>query len=332
MKHRWVTLIGIFFTVVTLYVAFRGIRFPEVIRTFGELDAVWAGPLVFATLFAIFIRAYRWSVMLKPIREVGVGKTYSATIIGFMANNILPMRLGELVRAYSLGKSAGVSKSSAFATIVVERAFDLLAILLFLGLALLRYSFAPWVALTGYVALGICVLLFLVMALLRWKREATLRLFVSLTGFLPSALGAKLQGYMQRFLDGLEILARGHRLVWVTVLSLATWLAMGVGFYVTGMALDLGLPPDASIVLVVVCALAVMLPSGPGFVGTFEMGARYGLMLFGVDENVAISYALFYHAVTYVSVTLLGLYYLWRENFSLRKAMEEEDAVASGSA
>jgi len=278
--------------------------------------------VVGATILSIWIRAYRWKVLLQPVQQVSVGATYSATMIGFMANNVLPMRLGELVRAYALGRSGGVSKSSAFATIVVERAFDLLAVLLFLGAMLLRYSFAKWVAVTGYIALGSCVGMFAGMALLWWKREQAYRFLVPLLQRLPGGLAGEMEGWVKRFLDGLGILARGHHVLWVTLLSVFTWLAMALSFHYAGMAFGLGLPFEASLVLVVVCALAVMLPSGPGFVGTFEVGARYGLMLFAVPDNLALSYALFYHAVTFVAVTLLGLFHLGRVGFSLKNAVE----------
>jgi hypothetical protein len=328
MKRRWITAVGVLFTLISLYIAFRGIHPRQVLDILGRVNFWWAVPVVLATLVSIWLRALRWKLMLEPVKRVTLAHAYSATMIGFMANNILPMRLGELVRAYALGRNSGVSKSSAFATIVVERAFDLLAILLFLGVMLLRYSFARWVEAAGYVALVACVAMFAVMALLRWKRAATMRVFNSLTARLPEPLEIKANGLMHRFLDGLEVLSRGRHVVLIMVLSLATWLAMAGSYYVAFLAFGLDLPLHASIVMVVLTALAVMLPSGPGFVGTFEVGAKYGLMLFAVGESVALSYALFYHAVQFVPITLLGLYHLWRENFSLRRAVGEEDEEA----
>jgi glycosyltransferase 2 family protein len=322
MKGRWLTAIGAAFTLGSLYVAFRGIHLREVAHTLSQVGIGWAVPILAGTLLSIWIRAYRWKVMLQPIRSVGTGKTYSATMIGFMANNVLPMRLGEVVRAYSLGRSSGVSKSSAFATIVVERAFDLLAILLFLAVMLLKHSFATWVNVAGYLALGGCLGMFVAMGFFRWKKEGTLRVYRRLTARLPEKVARSGEGLLTRFLNGLEVLSRADRLLWVTLLSVATWLAMATGYYFTGLAFHLDLPFDASIVLVTVCALAVMLPSGPGFVGTFEVGARYGLMLYQIPETTALSYALFYHAVQFIPITLLGFYHLWRENLSLRGAVE----------
>ena len=328
VKQRGLAVVGGIFTLVALYIAFRGIHYRDVLETLGETKYWWSVPVLGGTILSIWIRAYRWKVMLEPIQDVPTSRVYAATMIGFMANNILPMRLGELVRAYSLGRTSGISKSSAFATIVVERAFDLLAILFFLGVMLLRYSFARWVQVTGYIALASCLGMFLVMVLLRWKREATMRVFHALVRHLPDSIEERLVGLMHRFLDGLEILARGNRLLWVTVLSVATWLAVALSYYFTFLAFDLTLPLHASIVLVVVTALAVMLPSGPGFVGTFEMGAKYGMLLFGVEAKVALSYALFYHAVQFFPITLLGFYHLWRENFSLARAVQKEEEEA----
>ena len=330
MKHRWLTVLGALITVASLYLAFRGTDIHEVVRSLREVGMVWMIPVLGSTLVSIWLRAFRWRVMLEPLHPVSTGQTYAATIIGFMANNVLPMRLGEVVRAYSIGRSTGVSKSAAFATIVVERAFDLLAVLLLLGFVVLRFRvrFPAWAAAAGYVALAACVGLFLTMGFIRWKRDLTLRLFASATRRLPAPTRESVRGLLHRFLDGLEVLARGHRLVWVMVLSLLTWLAVAVSFAFTALAFHLPQPGDASLLLVVLTALAVMLPSGPGFVGTFEMGVRYGLTLIGVSDNRALSVALFYHAVQFIPITLIGLYHLWRQNFSLRRAMEEESGAA----
>lgn len=324
MNRRVFTVIGILVTVVSLYLAFRGIHLPEVWAAMKGAGYWWALPVVGSTLLSVWIRAVRWKVLLEPVKPVTVSQSYRATMIGFMANNVLPLRLGEVVRAYAIGRAAGVSKSSAFATIVVERAFDLLALLLFLAVMLLKYSFAGWVQVAGYVSAGIFVGMVAIMVLLRAKRDATLAVLGYVFRRLPSGVEEKAHDLVHRFLDGLEVLARGHHLFVITVLSVLTWLALAAGFYFTGLAFDLAIPVDASIVLVVVCSLAVMLPSGPGFVGTFELGARSGLELFKVPEDVALSFALFNHGVQFVFFTALGFYYLWRENFSLKRAVEDQ--------
>ena len=326
MTRRWLTLAGVAITAISLYLAFRGTDLRTVLSTLGEVGLLWIIPVLGATLLSIWIRAWRWRLMLDPLVQVSTGETYRATMIGFMANNVLPMRLGELVRAYSIGRSAGVSKSAAFATIVIERAFDLLAILFFLGIVLLRFSvhLPGWARAAGYVAVAACLGLFLVMGLFRWKRELTLRAFTRALGWLPHHLRDKLSGLMHRFLDGLEVLSRAHRIMQVTLLSLATWLAVALSFLFTAYAFHLPQPWEISLLLVVLTALAVMLPSGPGFVGTFEMGVRYGLAMVAVEDSRALSVAIFYHAVQFIPITLMGFYHLWRQNFSLTRAVEEE--------
>lgn len=328
MKRHVLATVGILFTVGSLYLAFRGTDLKGVVEALSSVGYWWAIPVLGSTLVSIWIRAYRWKIMLDPVMPVSTSKTYSATMIGFMANNVLPMRLGEVVRAYAVGQGSGVSKSSALATIVVERAFDLLAVLLFLGLMTLRYSVAPWVKVAGYVALGACLGLFLTMGFLHWKPETAIRIFGFVIQRLPEKVKIQAEGLLTRFLAGLEVLSSGSRLAQVAVLSIATWLAMALGFYFTGVAFGMDLPPDSSLVMVAVCALAVMLPSGPGFIGTFEMGARYGLTRFGISEDLAISYALFYHTVQFFPITFIGFFYLWRQNLSLSRAVSDEEAQA----
>jgi glycosyltransferase 2 family protein len=329
MNRRWLTLAGVLITGVSLYLAFRGTNPHTIVTTLRETGIWWAIPVLGATLLSIWLRALRWRLMLDPLGDVTTGETYRATMIGFMANNVLPMRLGELVRAYSIGRSAGVSKSAAFATIVIERAFDLLAILLLFAFVVLRFSMhlPAWAKAAGYVALAGCGGLFLVMGLFRWQRERTLAGFTRMIGWLPERLRNRVTGLMHRFLVGLEVLSRAHRLIWVTVLSLATWLAVALSFLFTAFAFDLPRPWEISLLLVVLTALAVMLPSGPGFVGTFEMGVRYGLTMVKVDDSRALSVAIFYHAVQFIPITLIGFYHLWRQNFSLRRAVEEESGA-----
>ena len=331
MNRRWLTMGGVVITVISLVLAFKGTDPKAIWASLSETGIWWAIPVLGATLVSIWIRALRWRLMLDPLCEVTTGETYRATMIGFMANNVLPMRLGELVRAYSIGRASGVSKSAAFATIVVERAFDLFAILLFLAFVLLRFSehFPAWVSLAGYVAMAACVGLFVVMGLLRWKRDLTMRMFDRSIQWLPSRFRMRAYGYMHRFLDGLEVLSKAHRVLLVTVLSVACWLAVALSFLFTAFAFDLPRTWEISLLLVVLTALAVMLPSGPGFVGTFEMGVRYGLTLVKVDESRALSVAIFYHAVQFIPITLIGFYHLWRMNFSLRRAVEEESRAVS---
>jgi len=330
MKRRIVAWIGIVFTLVSLYIAFRDVHYRDILETFRETEWWWAGPVLATFILSIWLRAFRWKIMLAPIKEVSIGHSYSATMIGFMANNVLPMRLGELVRAYALGHNSGVSKSSAFATIVVERAFDLFAILLFLGVVLLRIRLSERMQIAGYIALAMCLGMFLLMAFLHFKREATMSVFTFFASRLPDPLEDKVNGLMSRFLDGLLVLGSWKRIMWVALLSLATWLSVGLGYWFTFFAFDLVLPLSASVVLVVTTALMVMLPSGPGFVGTFEVGAKYGMMIFHVSEEIALSYALFYHAVMFFPITLLGFYHVWRDKFSFfAVAREEEPADAA---
>lgn len=332
LRRYWLNILGALVTVICLFFAFKGIDFANTVTALREANYWWSIPVVLVSVFSIWLRAYRWRLMLEPIRHVPLGKAYSATMIGFMANNLYPARLGEIVRAYAIGHSSGVSKSSAFATIVVERAFDLLAILFFLALLLPWYKFDRNFQAAGYVALAACVILFVAMLFLRWRRAATLRFFEALTSPLPERHRRRVSGLLHRFVDGFEVLARGRRLLWITALSVLVWVVVTLSYYLAFFAFGLHLPIQAGLLLLVLTALAVMAPSAPGFVGPFEWAAIYGMMFFekdGVTRSVAASYALYYHAIQFVPITLLGLYHLRRERFSLTRAVKEEAPEAT---
>ena len=249
MRRRVLGVIGTVISIICLVFAFRGLHYREILDTIGAVEFRWT-PLIFgATLVSIWLRALRWRIMLAPIKRVSISQAYSSTMIGFMANNVLPLRFGEVVRAYSVGRAAGVSKSAAFATIVVERAFDLLALLLFLALLLLRYRFAPSFQTLGFIALGVCVAMFAGMALIRWKQSLALRMVFAVTRRLPPALQTQVDTLFQRFLSGFEVLARGHHILLVSILSILVWVATAGSFYFTLLTFRLDLPLSASIVL-----------------------------------------------------------------------------------
>jgi len=325
VKRKVLGIGGVAISVVCLAWAFRGLHYREILEVLRSVEYGWTPLILGATLVSIWLRAWRWQIMLEPIRKVSLAQAYSSTMIGFMANNVLPLRFGEVVRAYSLGRASGVSKSAAFATIVVERAFDLVALLLILALLLLRYSFDPWFQTLGVIALAACVVMFAGMALIRWKKALALRMVGAVSRRLPPGLQSRVDTLVSRFLSGFDVLTRGHHIFMVTLLSILVWVATAGSFYFTLLTFRLDLPLPASFVLMVVCALGVMLPSGPGFVGTFEVAAKYGLLLFQVPEEIAVSYAIYYHAVQFIPLTLLGMYHLWRENFSLTRAVEGKD-------
>lgn len=317
MMKKLQILVSLLISIVCLYFSFRGINWSETVEAMRQANYLFIAGTVGVTLISVWLRAYRWKFMLDPIKSVSVADLFSATMIGFMANNILPARLGEFVRAYAIGHTAKVSKGAAFATIVIERAFDMVSLVFFLGVVLLVHPVARGIKLAGVFAIAVCAVMFLVLIIFRARRDLVVRVFHAVTGRMPEGARKRGEVLLHSFIDGLEVLARGHHILAILVLSLVMWLTVALSMDLGLKAFSLDVPVHASLVLLVVVSLALMIPSGPGFAGTFEAAVIGTLILMGIDKELAASYAIMYHATQFIPITLLGFFYLWKTKMTL---------------
>lgn len=328
MMKKIQILVSLMISAVCLYFAFRNIDWGETWVAIREANYLYIGLTVLVTLGSVWLRAFRWKFMLDPVRQVPVPGLYRATMIGFMANNVLPARLGEFVRAYAVGRAHGVSKSAAFATIVIERAFDLVTLVFCLGIVLLLVNLSPAIKLMGLFAITVTVVMFSVLIFFRQRRDLIARLVDRLTHRLPENSRDRGGRLMHSFIDGLEVLERGGHIVLILGLSIVMWASVMLSFDLAMRAFEFDVPIYTSLVLLVVVSLGLMIPSGPGFAGTFEAATIWALLLFpGITKEAAASYAILYHATQFVPITALGLWYLWKSNLSLSAASRDTDAA-----
>jgi len=325
MMKRLQIVLSLLISVICLYFAFRNINWTETWLAMKSANYLFIVATVLVSLGSIWLRAWRWKFMLDPIKPVSVPGLFESTMIGFMANNVLPARLGEFVRAYAVGKKFKVSKSAAFATIVIERAFDLVTLILCLGLVLLLVKLDKIQPL-GIIAIVFCILTFAILIFVRQRREQVSRFFDGLLKRLPEGSRSRAGRLLHSFIDGLEVLNRGQHILAILILSLVMWASVAWSLDLAMRAFSFQVPYYASLVLLVVVSLGLMIPSGPGFAGTFEAATIWSLMLFpGISKEQAASYAIMYHATQFLPITLLGLYYLSKSNLSLSDATRSED-------
>ncbi len=314
-------IIGLLLSGVFLYLAFRKTDFGELWTHLSTARYWLLAPASLITILSLYVRALRWGLLLAPLERVGPNTLFSATSIGFMSNNLLPMRLGEVIRAYVLSRSTGLRGSAAFATIIIERLFDLFCMIGIFGILLV---FAPFyhrsfkfgvlfAFVAGFIALAGLVFFYL-------KPEPITRL----VGWcLPARIRDRLIGMLQSFGEGLGILRDFRRLVGIGVLTLVMWglITVVIELCFASARLESGgteLPATASLMVLVVMAIGVMVPSGPGFVGTLQAAAVLGLAIIGYrDTDRALSFSILYHATQWFPVVFVGLIYLIRENLSL---------------
>jgi uncharacterized protein (TIRG00374 family) len=321
LKRR--LLIGILVSVFFLWLAFRKVDYQELAQALKSANYLWVFPNMALMVFSMWLRAYRWKFMVNPIKKVGLQRLFSSTMIGFMANNILPVRLGEIVRAYSLGSKAGISRTASFATIVLERVFDGFSLLMLLWITLLISPFPDWVKRAGNLTLALNVILLVVLIFLEVKTEPTLKFLNRLLRFLPRKISNQLTELLFKFTTGLKVFRDLPSMIWILIFSMFIWGVVGISNYFIFLAFDLYPPIQASFILLVMVSLAVMIPASPGYVGTFHFFCIAALGLFGYGKNLALPFSVVLHAAQYIPITLIGLIYLKTEHLTL-KVLEKE--------
>nr|MBN2277706.1 flippase-like domain-containing protein [candidate division Zixibacteria bacterium] len=332
-KKFWSIILGIIISVVFLYLIFRNVNFRELASILKDAQYLWLLPNLFFVVFAMFQRAERWKYMIQPIARLKYGKLLSATCIGFMANNVLPLRLGEFVRAYALAYNENrITKSASLATIFVERmVFDLLALLLILVVILI---FVP-IEIDDKFKLGVALSLAVAIAGLIFalaivtKPEGSGRLLTKYLFFLPARINDIIRNTIVKFSRGLLFLKDWRKMAWVSGHTIFLWLCMGISNIFVFWVFHIDLPVYASYVLLVVVSISILIPSSPGFIGVYHGGVVWTLHMFGVGTDKAVSCAIVLHAAQFIPITLMGFVYLYREGLSLKQleqaALQEND-------
>ncbi len=321
---------GFIISIGLLVWLFYKVDFQELGTALKEANYWWLIPNIILIWITMIFRAYRWQHMVWPIKEIPVKRLFSITMIGFMANNVLPFRLGEFVRAYSLSSKEDVSKSASMATIFVERiVFDLLALMIIFVIVL---AISPLILNDKLqlgsiitVSVGLVGLLFTVYLSSRGDRES--HILKLLKALLPKSIRPKVENLVARFATGMEFMRDWKRVSWVTFHTFMIWVIMGISNYFILLAFGLHLNIAASFVILVVVSILITVPASPGFVGVYHYGAALSLSFYGVDESAALSCSIVMHATQYLVITLAGFYYLRREHLSLKQIEEEAETA-----
>jgi uncharacterized protein (TIRG00374 family) len=299
----------------------------EMEETFRRVDSL---PLVLAAIVSVLllvIRAIRWRYLLLPRAEVRFNSLLSATMIGFMANNVLPARAGEFVRAYVLSKKEAVSISAVLGTLVVERFFDVLSLLLMFSLTYHFSSQPSWVQSIGVVA---TIVFFVFLALLLFAVVRPGRFVAVLSRWsriVPGGFHERIEGILESFLEGLGIFRYRKLLLVVFLLSALHWLAFGWALSLGLRGFGITVPPEGPYLVLSVVSLSLAIPSSPGFVGTFQWFMVKSLSLYRVPENLSLPFSIGFHLILYIPTTTIGLIYFFRENISWREVKQSDDLV-----
>ncbi len=320
------TLLGFLLAAVFLYLAFRNANLADLWKSLRDVNYLWVVLLVPIALISHWLRAVRWAYLLAPVKkDLSLRNLFSAVMIGFMVNNLLP-RVGEVARAFAIGRTEGISKSSAFGTVVVERIIDMLTFLLVLCVILFLYpkTLDPFVenvdAVRPFFLAGSLVML-AIFAALFFKGESIFRLLNVIRPLVPARYKGGYQRLVDSFLMGFSVTRRHDKFLMIVVLSLSIYSFYALGLYVPFFAFSNLAHHDlnfgASIILLTISTIAFALPA-PGALGTYHTFLTVALMrLYGVDQTTALSYAIITHESGYLITTFVGLYYFLKDHLKV---------------
>jgi uncharacterized protein (TIRG00374 family) len=328
---RWKLLPGIAISAVFLYFAFRRVDLDELATAFGNANYWYVIPAGGLSLLSLWFRVVRWRYLLNHIKRVEFSSLLSSASIGFMANHVLPVRLGELIRAYVIGRKERISKSSAFATIVLARIFDGMTVLLFFVIILLThsYEYPEWLQKTIYVAFIFFFLALGVILFLKLRSDMALRAASFILRPFPENAASAVSRQLRSFIEGLGIIKSAKNAVMASLFSVLVWLPNGIIIYILAISFDIDLPFSGALLMLAIYTFGIMIPSAPAFIGTIQYFSVVGLSLFGVSRPVALGFSVIYHLCAFLPVTIVGFIFLFIEGYSLmelrKSAREQKD-------
>ena len=323
-------IVGVLISVGILAVFIFSIDWSAFLNELSKVEPIYIPLFALAFVATYWIRAFRWRYLLPQSDELDSKTLFDAFSLGSLAMFLLPFRAGEIVRAYTLQRWASVPFAVGFASVITERAFDVLTLLLLFGICLSRIESAPpeilaaaWVL--GSIAAAILLVMLLcyffaeqMLAIFRWKLH-----FVFRTKF--PGLQQKLVEFAAGVIEGFRAIKSVKELIIVLASSLALWLVFGlvsqIAIWCFGQFPSLWVGLTVSIII----ALAIAIPSAPGFLGVFQLGCVLALSgIFGYSREFALAYAVLSHSLQFLLVLIVGFWVLRRRGLRLTELLNRK--------
>ena len=307
-------------SLVFLLVALRGIRLGELWGALRDANYLWLLPGIVITVGLLVLKAWRWQLLFLPDSTLPFGSVFTALCAGYLASNVLPARVGEVVRLVLLVSEQPVSIARTASSIVVERLLDVLTLLVIL-VALLPFVQLPaqmtraaqalgWLALAG--AALMVVISFWKTRILGWVRR--------LLGRVPVLDRPVVHDTLAHLIDGFALL-RGRLGLMLVLISLISWGGVAAVAWTAAQAVGLAVPTSAIVFAVIVSTLGMLLPSSPGYIGVFHAAVVLALEPFQVPKDLAFTFALVWHAVNYLTLSGAGVAALMVHGTSLGQVL-----------
>jgi uncharacterized protein (TIRG00374 family) len=336
LRPGWRAALGAVLSAALIYWTLHGISPTEVAQRLSQADPVLFAAAIFCATAIFALRARRWRTILEPVAgKLPFGPLWRATAIGMMVNNVVPARAGEIARAYALTRETPVPFAASLASLAVDRLFDAIVLLLLAAVALLDPALSSTQTLAGRplssfamgAGLVVVALLAGLYALVFFPNQL-LRLFELFARRVSPIVEERGRRVLETFVKGLSVLRSPGRFAAVFGWTLAHWLLNALGFWFAFKAVGITAPLSAALFLQAFIALGTAVPALPGFFGVFEYMSVQGLSVYGVGQQQAATWAIGYHLLSFVPITLIGAYYFARLGVKLRDLQPAPDVAA----
>jgi len=339
MKIRY--LIGILLGIILFVIFLRGVHFEQLYTAIksAKISLILFG--LSLNFITYYLRAVRWKIILEPVKQVTCSDCFKITAIGFMINNLVP-RTGDVVRPWLLSRHEKISLSACFATIFMERVFDFLFLLIILGILFLTITSGGMIldeSMYSYIIDAGIILVIIILGIigfmicLVFQKNTVLRFINYLSKYLPVNLVKKVEGIIDQFGVGLEIVKNVKKTMLISIISLLMWQLLVFQILLTLYAFDSEILKTADFFkeiwmcnfILIISALSLIIPS-PGGVGSFHLIFAKTLGFFGETAVLAKSIALVIHFTSMVPIMFMGLYFLYTGNYiSIKKVLSKKD-------
>lgn len=324
--------VGLATSAFFLWLAVRDADFDAIAAALGTANLLLALPFLLALFLFYWLKSLRWAALLSPVRQSSGAALFPVVLIGYAGTAILPMQLGEILRTYIASRRLPAAFSLVLSSIALERLFDLLTILAFLGIVLALGNSMPAALVTAGYLIAASTLVAAALALgLTFRTQHSLALISRVTGWLPTRAQMFLLSQVELIAVGLSSLKKISLLARIAINSIIQWSLMGTCIWLSLAALDIFPPPTAVVLVLVATIIGLSLPTSPGYVGSIQLAFVLSLAPFGVSASEAIAASFFYHVLAYASVLLTGLGFAHRMGLALGQVEAEARREASSS-
>jgi glycosyltransferase 2 family protein len=328
MRFGWRGALGIALSAVALWWTLRGIDLGAVMEHISQSNPLLLALSTVAATGIFPLRARRWRPILQSVAsDLPFGPLWRATAIGMMVSNVVPARAGELARAYALARETRrVPFTAAFASVAVDRGFDAAIVLLLMSVAMLDPRFTAGAVVAGQSATRIIVggalfagSVLAILYLMARFPDTAVRAFEAVARRVSPRLQQRGGELLRTFVSGLGVLRRPELFATVLWWTLLHWLLNAFAFWLCFLAVGVEAPFSAALFLQGLIAIGVALPSAPGFFGIFELFAKAGLTLYGIPDDRAVAWAISFHFLSFIPITLIGTWYFVRLGLHMRE-------------